>query len=126
MNAKYIYNRKNKLNSEGQALIQLEIYGDRKNRPLKSTGIYIAPDFWDDNRQIVKKKHPDSDTLNKKLNIFKTSWTSYLLKMEFQNNFIDWEHVKKINNVSETEQSCFIDFFENTDQDQLLGTRHIF
>ncbi|MGV6862597.1 MAG: Arm DNA-binding domain-containing protein, partial [Putridiphycobacter sp.] len=70
MNTKFIYNRKSKLNTNGMALIQLQIIGDRLNRPLKSTRIYIEPQFWDEKRQIVKKKHPEADFLNKQLKIF--------------------------------------------------------
>jgi len=47
---RFVFNRKNKLNKNGQALIQLETYLNGK-RKYFSTGIYITPDQWD------KKKH---------------------------------------------------------------------
>ncbi len=60
-----IYNRRGKLNKEGKALIQIEVYQNRK-RKYFSTGIYIKPNQWDDKRKIVKS-HPEAQRLNMQL-----------------------------------------------------------
>ncbi len=54
---KFVYNRKNKLNKDGTALIQIEAYLNRK-RKYFSTGIKIKPAEWDKKKNIINKKHP--------------------------------------------------------------------
>ena len=48
-----VYNRRNKFNKDGKALIQIETYLGKKKRYF-STGIYIYPEEWDDKRKLVK------------------------------------------------------------------------
>lgn len=114
MNAKFIHNRKNKLNSNGEALVQLEIYASRSKRILKSTTVYLAPQFWDKQKQKVKRLHPNFDALNSMLNFFRSQWERCILKQEVNNGFVDWDQIRNMNNTSENVQTCFIDFFENT------------
>lgn len=117
MNTKFIYNRKSKLNTNGMALIQLQIIGDRLNRPLKSTRIYIEPQFWDEKRQIVKKKHPEADFLNKQLKIFQKKWIDFLLPESLKPGGIDWDKIKTIrdiDNLTLDQGIDFINYFENT------------
>ena len=58
-----IYNRKDQLNSKGLALIQLRVYFPdvRENRYV-STGVYVAPGQWDDEKWVVN--HGEADDLN--------------------------------------------------------------
>jgi len=59
---RYVFNRKNKLNSKGKALLQSEIRIG-KDRKFYSTGIYLTPEQWDG--KIIK--HKDAYHLNRKL-----------------------------------------------------------
>jgi len=118
MNTKFIFNRKSKLNQNGTALIQLQINGTRIHRPIKSTGIYIEPEYWDEKRNKVKKKHSNSDFFNNQLNIFQNKWTDFLLSESFKPGGINWEKIKNIKDIDNIglEKSngiCFIDFYEN-------------
>jgi hypothetical protein len=61
-----VYNRKNKLNKYGEALVQIRIYHHRKNKYL-STGIYLSPKEWDAKRGEVSHHHPEADELNREL-----------------------------------------------------------
>ncbi len=55
---RFIYNRKGQLNKDGKALVQLEIYQDRK-RKFFSTGIYLTPKQWDASRQRPRQATMD-------------------------------------------------------------------
>lgn len=50
----FIYNRKNKLNTNGEALIQIRMYLNGINR-YYSTGIYLKPSDWNDKGNVPKK-----------------------------------------------------------------------
>ena len=73
-----VYNRKKKLNKQGKALIQVEVYRNRKNVYI-SSGIYVIPQQWDSrHRRIVR--HPQAEELNRMLD-------ELLLRMQ-------WEELK--------------------------------
>lgn len=60
-----IYNRKNKLLSNGTALVQVEAYLNFKKKYF-STNIYLTPDQWDNKRRNVRK-HPNALKLNRQI-----------------------------------------------------------
>ena len=62
----FVYNRKNKLNKSGEALVQIKVYVNRENKYL-STNIYLKPKEWDEKRSEVSQHHPKADELNKEL-----------------------------------------------------------
>ncbi|RDB05606.1 site-specific integrase [Runella aurantiaca] len=61
---KVIFNRKNELNKEGKALIQVRAYHEGKSR-FFGTGIYIAPNDWN-----AKKMQPKDPILLRKIEQF--------------------------------------------------------
>ncbi len=63
---KVIFNRLDKLNSSETALIQIEAYLNRK-RKYFSTGIYIKPNQWNANKQVINSKNPKNLELNRLL-----------------------------------------------------------
>lgn len=65
-----IYNRKNHLNAEGKALLQVEAYSKGK-RTYFSTNIYLTPSQWDDKKKMVKS-HAAAESLNYYLREFIT------------------------------------------------------
>lgn len=60
---KLIYNRTNKLNSKGQALIQIRVTLNRKPRYFK-TGIYVKPGEWSAKDGGMVIKHPNAIKYN--------------------------------------------------------------
>ena len=67
-----IYNRKNQLNVEGKALLQIEAYLERR-KVYFSTHIYLTPDQWDDKKKLIKQ-HPNAEALNYKVREFILHW----------------------------------------------------
>ena len=61
-----VYNRKNKLNRRGEALIQICAY-HKGRRKYFSSGIYIKPKQWDSRRSKINSNHEDYEFLNDEL-----------------------------------------------------------
>ena len=57
-----VYNRKNHLNAEGKALLQIEAYLKGK-RIYFSTKIYLTPNQWNDKKKLIKS-HAFAESLN--------------------------------------------------------------
>lgn len=57
-----VYNRQNKLNRQGTALVQIEAYLNQRKSYFK-TNIYLKPECWSkDGAQVIN--HPQSNELN--------------------------------------------------------------
>ena len=67
----YIYNRKNKLNTNGEALIQIRMYLNGINR-YYSTGIYLKPSDWNEIKSVPTKTNERNkiDAIKQKLVLF--------------------------------------------------------
>jgi integrase len=80
---KILFNRKNKLNAQKQAVVSIEVYHKSK-RKIISTGVFIEPRFWDQKNNLVKSSHPDSFRYNTiikdKLNALKNIELETVLK----------------------------------------------
>ena len=63
-----IYNRKNQLNTQGRALLQIEAYLERR-KVYFSTHIYLTPEQWDNKKKLIKQ-HPNAEALNYKVSEF--------------------------------------------------------
>lgn len=63
-----VYNRKKKLNKHGKALIQVEVYQNRKKIYI-SSGIYVNPRQWDNYHSKIIH-HPQAEELNRMLEEF--------------------------------------------------------
>jgi hypothetical protein len=61
-----VYNRKNQLNKQGKALVQIQVYYNKKRKWL-GTNVYLTPKEWDAKRMKVATSHPQCDELNKEL-----------------------------------------------------------
>ncbi len=57
-----VYNRKNKLNTQGTALLQIEAYLEKK-KTYFSSHVYLAPHQWDARRKLIVR-HPHAESLN--------------------------------------------------------------
>lgn len=63
-----VFNRKNRLNEQGKALLQVEAYLERR-KTYFSTHIYLTPEQWDNKRKRIKH-HPNEEALNYKVQEF--------------------------------------------------------
>ena len=61
-----VYNRKNKLNKNGEALIQICCYQNGK-RTYFSTEIYIKPNEWNEKRTLINDYRDDYEELNEEI-----------------------------------------------------------
>ncbi len=61
-----VFNRKNTLNKEGKALIQIECYLNGKHKYF-STNIYVEPKDWNAKNRTIKKDFSNSIKLNKQI-----------------------------------------------------------
>ena len=69
-----VFNRKKKLNAQGKALIQVELYLN-KSKVYISTHIYVFPFQWDNKKKEIVS-HPQMEELNRMLDemILKLQW----------------------------------------------------
>ena len=103
-----IYNRKKKLNQDGEALIRIKAYLKGKSKYL-STKIYVKPHQWDDKQKKVKK-HPNQFPLNKTINDQLIELEEYELKLNSkQDGFVSLDQLE--NYQSETEYGSYTQFF---------------
>lgn len=61
-----VYNRKNQVNTQGKALIQIECYLNGKKKYF-STQIYIEPNYWNNKARTIKNDFPNAIKLNKQI-----------------------------------------------------------
>ncbi|WP_123776151.1 site-specific integrase [Brumimicrobium aurantiacum] len=87
MKTKYIFNRKKRLNTKGQAPVEVMIYLSRKKRIFRSTGVFIAPKFWDENKNELKKSIPNYQELNHKLILKRHSLEDQVIKEAMSGDF---------------------------------------
>lgn len=106
-----VYNRKKKLNKSGNALIQVEVYRNRKKVYI-STGIYVNPQQWD-NRHSRIIQHPHSEELNRMLEefILQLQWEE--LKSWKRGVHINLSAFKAISRQNDTERMTFLSFGRN-------------
>lgn len=106
-----VYNRKKKLNKQGKALIQVEIYQNRRKVYI-STGIYVNPRQWDNYRCEITL-HPHAEELNRMLEefILKLQWEE--LKSWKRGIHISLSDFKSLNHHIDTENMTFLSFGRN-------------
>lgn len=90
---KVVFNRKNKLNKDNKAPIEIVIYFNSK-RKIISTKLLIEPRYWDDKTSHVKTTHPEGLKYNQliynSLDKYKEIELKCIIeKKEFKLNFID-------------------------------------
>jgi len=111
---KIVYNRKGKLNKEGKALLQLQVYLHRKQR-FFSTGIYLIPKQWDESKRQIKN-HPNQIRLNKQLRDLISGLEDFEIKVAEEKKNYGFIHVE--NYLSGDVDMEFIEFCKNElDQD---------
>ncbi|MBO4984918.1 MAG: site-specific integrase [Bacteroides sp.] len=103
-----VFNRKNKLNKKGTALVQVEAYLRGKKKYF-STKVYLRPDQWDSKRSLVKN-HPNAAGLNRLIQDFLAQIERKELDLRLSNQFVTLDNLKESVAKGEESQS-FIAFF---------------
>lgn len=93
-----LFNRRNVLNADGKALVQLRCYLNKKQK-FYSTGIYLKPGQWNaDTRKI--QKHPNLIVLNKKLRDLVVGIEDFETKVNFEGKVFGFSHIDSFLNGS--------------------------
>lgn len=108
-----VYNRKDQLNSYGQALIQIRAYQDKKLRYF-STGIYIEPNYWDRRNKKIKHTHPNQFVYNQRIWQQMQEMEAFEIKMINRHGSFSIDRIHEYNNADlhEYTPTSFTQFFE--------------
>ena len=105
---RFVYNRKNKLNREQAALLQIEVYY-RGKRKYFSTNLYLRPNQWDEKRKRIKR-HPNALELNKRIQEYLAHIEQIELNLWRREKRVSLEMLKKALN-KHYGQEQFVPFF---------------
>ena len=105
---KFYYNRKNKLNKRGEALVQLEVYLKGKRKYL-STNIYLKPDQWDADKLVVK--HRQASYYINEMNKLKNRCEDFEMKLLYNDLPFDLDKLTGFMETG-TGSDSFIGFME--------------
>ena len=105
---KFVFNRKNRLNKDGKAIIQLRLTKGSTQKYI-STGIYITPNCWDGTSNV--KRHPNKIEINKFLNDFKDRIEKHEYTQLSWGKELDFNRLNDI--LNDTPEGDFIAFFED-------------
>ncbi len=108
-----VYNRKDQLNSYGQALIQIRAYQDKKLRYF-STGIYIEPTYWDRRNKKIKHSHPNQFVYNQRILQQMQDMEAFEIKMINRHGSFSIDRIHEYNDAAPHEYipTSFTQFFE--------------
>jgi len=110
MNINIVFNRKSKLNSKGEGVVEVQVYFDRHKRFHKSTGVKVEPKFWNDKKKIVSSKHPSANFLNAQISKHRHEVEKLITAQQFQNNGeIDLSQLEK---YTPQKRESFYSFFQ--------------
>ena len=104
-----VYNRKNKLNRQGESLIQVKAYQNPKCRYF-STGIYITPKYWDNKNNQIKSGHPNEFVYTEKINSVIREMKTYENRMINRYGSFSLDRLHEYQNP-EKEFKNFTDFY---------------
>lgn len=101
----FVHNRNNKLSKQGKAAVKLQIYAGW--RKFISTGIFVAPAFWDDKNRRVSNKHPMHISYNKILTDFQAKYE--MLEFDLINRGLPFT-AKSVDEHLQRKSTNFIEF----------------
>lgn len=99
----------------GETLLFTFVHITRLQKFKISTGIKLHPDFWNTDKQVVKKGHPQSVNLNNLLKQVKTDYENICFQCEIQGKPITKEHLQLSSKFSGTGQTStpFFDVYDS-------------
>lgn len=104
-----IFNRKNQLDTQGTALLQVEAYLERK-KIYFSTHIRLTPPQWDTQKRIIKD-HPNAEALNYQLREFIIALELKELDLWKEGKSVSLERLKE--NFGSKEKQSFLKFMKD-------------
>lgn len=114
--------RANRVNKEGKTSIFVR-YTHNEKSILISTSEKIAPEFWDANRQVVRRSFRGSSSINQKLKAKQTEIDNLSRTEELRGNEPTVEHIREILKMSESAKQAkkktlleLYDYFVNSRQ----------
>jgi integrase len=107
---KFIYNRRNVLNKEGNCVIELRITQNRKSIYI-STGIFVSPNQWNDKKSEINANFKNYQQVNSYLSHIKNSVENFEISQISKNKKFKLSDVKQfVENTEEKNEKSFIDF----------------
>lgn len=115
METRVVFNRKGNLDRDGFGLVEIQIYVSRGQRPVRTTNVRLAPQFWDAKKCVVKKTHPNADFLNAQIMAAKNKIEHLILQHQFNG-----AGIFSMDDLDKKSHS-FYDFFQN----EVMGVTNI-
>ena len=114
INLAFVYNRKNHLNKQGEALIQMRVTYMYKSY-FMSTGIYVTPKQWNNKKEEVKN-HPNLVRLNFILTDLKNKARKFQSHQDKFDPKALMHHLRGVPNPEENAIKFFTDKYEEEDK----------
>ncbi len=108
INFRPVFNRKNQLNTDGKAPIEIRVYQNRI-RKFIGLGISVTPNQWDE-KKLEVKKHPQAEELNERIKETIRDLENLRLKHKVSGKTLSIQNIT--NEKSKTFQS-FYEFVKN-------------
>lgn len=108
-----VFNRNDRLNQYGNALIQIRAYQNARSRYF-STGIHIKPKQWDQRNRKINASHPNHFVYNQQITRLIEEIEAFEIKMINRHGSfpLDRLHEYEINSYQIEESISFTEFFE--------------
>lgn len=110
-----VFNRLNRLDRNGQGLIQIRAYQSGRNRYF-STGAKVEPRFWDEKNKKVRSSHPYQFVLNKQIRDLLEQIEAFEIKMINRYGFFPLDRLHEYTDPKK-DIKTFTDFFEEKIED---------
>jgi len=106
-----VFNRKNKLNKQGEAPVYIRANQNGKNIYF-STEIYLKPEFWNDNKKNIRNSHPHYITLNKEIESLQNDLINLSVKIKERNGNTTLQSLTDAYKNRKRLNNSFTDFYE--------------
>lgn len=108
----YVFNRKNELNNDGKALIQLRAYQNGISR-FMTTGIYIEPKYWSNKKQFIKASYHNHSYLNTQLASFSNQIEQFEMDTALREGICSVDRLREALVARTENEKSFVDFCQN-------------
>lgn len=112
INFSTVFNRKNKLDKSGEALIHIRANQNGKSIYF-STNISILPIYWNDTKKELRNTHPQYITLNRQINELKEKLINLSAKIFDRKKYVTLELITEYYNNQTKVNNSFLDFYES-------------
>lgn len=106
-----VFNRKNKLNKQGEALVYIRANQSGTNIYF-ATEIYLKPEFWNDAKKNIRNSHPHYITLNKEIESLQNDLLNLSVKIKERNGHVTLQTLTDAHKNKKRLNNSFTDFYE--------------